>query len=386
MRRNLFAGVLAGVLSIGCMQVGTEANVMDEGRIETQEQAYYLGDVDENGKVDLSDAQWILKECLKVSNGYRNEQNSYHRARFLGDVDGNGELELKDVQLALKSVLHVGKEKQLQNITTDNKETAEWLYKTKQPQEFVTIIENEEALNQCIDAEYQEYKDQFADVFDEYHILAVYANVHAKQADDVDVQIYRNGQKVLAEVTDSTEFEEEASCQYVKLMCVDKELDLKNSVLYLDCDGIGGRATIIEEELTDFDLTFGGKGTVPFSEATQYKHLIRNTEELKNYRSFLKNTFSLSTCLNEGYYSRMNEHFFKNRAYAVFTYNNCLGSQAYKVQKMQCIDGVLHVKLLCYDTNPGAPGFVTGVFSVFVSIPSKLAAQAESVELEVVKE
>ena len=59
------------------------------------------GDFDGNGKVELVDAQSILKVALKLVTDATDEQLA------AADIDGNGKVELADAQLALKKALRL---------------------------------------------------------------------------------------------------------------------------------------------------------------------------------------------------------------------------------------------------------------------------------------
>ena len=60
--------------------------------------AVTLGDMDGNGKVELKDAQLVLKMALNLMPVEKKEA---------ADVDGNGKIELKDAQLILKKALNL---------------------------------------------------------------------------------------------------------------------------------------------------------------------------------------------------------------------------------------------------------------------------------------
>ena len=69
--------------------------------IEQEEDDYLIGDVDNNGKVTLIDAQLVLKAALGIENF------SDEKAAKAADADESGKVDLVDVTLILKAALGI---------------------------------------------------------------------------------------------------------------------------------------------------------------------------------------------------------------------------------------------------------------------------------------
>ena len=86
------------------IKAGTAGNITLYAKwkeIEQEEDDYLIGDVDNNGKVTLIDAQLVLKAALGIENF------SDEKAAKAADADEPGKVDLVDVTLILKAALGI---------------------------------------------------------------------------------------------------------------------------------------------------------------------------------------------------------------------------------------------------------------------------------------
>lgn len=101
--------VLSAVLSSSVYAAGTlksnsndfQAKTVATANTEEKVTTFVNGDINEDGKVTLEDAQLALKGALKIVKDFTDAQ------LYAADVDSNGKVELTDAQLILKQALRI---------------------------------------------------------------------------------------------------------------------------------------------------------------------------------------------------------------------------------------------------------------------------------------
>lgn len=364
----------AAMVSAG--EVENNLPVDEEVFLSHSVKAYTIGAATGGKMIDLTDCSEILMEALGI-----NPVSEYQQ--FISDVNGDGNVTLKDAAEVLKIALGIDEINMCNSISADKgKISAFILEKENGFQDSMQIIESSEVLNEylsdCPDETKQHILEKYKDIFEESNLLAVSERVYTDNLSAVESYTVINGYNIM-EQTQLDEINVDEQVFELKKFCViDKKFTNETAKLIFENSQVANYADIIP-------VAGNGPQTVDYTQATQNIHMLRNEEELKEYKDFLNKTYTnVNIDSLEKYTGKMNSSSFKEAAYVVFTYNYPSGSFEYKITELKVENGILNVELKYIDENQqGIPGEKDCLNCVFVRVPVNVLDNVSDVKLTV---